>query len=119
MKRLFCVMLSVILVLSGNVYALEDGDMVNTKPVLIVTTDIGGGDVDDQQSMVRLLVYANEFDIKGIIPGSSMVDEGTTGEADLYACYEAYEKVYPNLIKHDPSFPTKEYLYSVTKEEIR
>jgi len=115
MKRLFCVMLSVILVLSGNVYALEDGDMVNTKPVLIVTTDIGGGDVDDQQSMVRLLVYANEFDIKGIIPGSSMVDEGTTGEADLYACYEAYEKVYPNLIKHDPSFPTKEYLYSVTK----
>ena len=115
MKKLTCIILSVILILSGNVYALEDGDMVNTKPVLIITTDIGGGDVDDQQSMVRLLVYANEFDIKGIIPGSSMVDEGTTGEADLYACYEAYEKVYPNLIKHDPSFPTKEYLYSVTK----
>lgn len=115
MKRLLCFILTVALLLSGSVYALEDADMVNTKPVLIVTTDIGGGDVDDQQSMVRLLVYANEFDIKGIIPGSSMVGDGTTGEDDLYVCYESYEKVYPNLVKHDPSFPTKEYLYSVTK----
>ena len=116
MKRLFCIMLTIAMLLSGSVYAVEeDAPVVNTKPVLIVTTDIGGGDVDDQQSMVRLLVYANEFDIKGIIPGSSMVGDGTLGEDDLYVCYEAYEKVYPNLIKHDPSFPTKEYLYSVTK----
>ena len=36
------------------------------NPRLIVTTDIGQ-DPDDQQSMVRLLHYANEFDIEGII----------------------------------------------------
>jgi len=37
-----------------------------TKPRLIVLTDIGG-DPDGQQSMVRLLLYANEFDIEGLI----------------------------------------------------
>ena len=33
------------------------------KPRLIVTTDIGG-DPDDQQSMIRLMLYSNEFDIE-------------------------------------------------------
>src|SRR5688572_13794282 len=33
---------------------------------LIVETD-AGGDPDDEQSLVRLLVYASEFDIEGLI----------------------------------------------------
>ena len=39
-------------------------------PRLLVTTDIGG-DPDDQQSLVRLMVYANEFDLEGIITSAS------------------------------------------------
>ncbi len=42
----------------------------DAKPRLIVLTDIGG-DPDDQQSMVRLLVHANEFDIEGLIATAS------------------------------------------------
>ena len=34
------------------------------RPRLCVLTDIGG-DPDDQQSMIRLMVYANEFEIEG------------------------------------------------------
>ena len=34
-----------------------------SPPRLAVLTDIGG-DPDDQQSMIRLMVYANEFDIE-------------------------------------------------------
>ncbi len=33
------------------------------KPRLIVLTDIGG-DPDDQQSMIRLMLYSNEFEIE-------------------------------------------------------
>src|SRR5262245_29931988 len=39
------------------------------KVRLVVLTDIGG-DPDDEQSMVRLVLYANEFDIEGLIAAS-------------------------------------------------
>ncbi len=45
------------------------------RPRLIVLTDIGG-DPDDQQAMVRLLTYANEFEIEGLIASAA----GTPGE---------------------------------------
>jgi len=45
------------------------------RPRLVVLTDIGG-DPDDQQSMIRLLVHANEFVIEGLIATAS----GTPGE---------------------------------------
>ena len=45
------------------------------KPRLIVLTDVGG-DADDEQSMVRLLLYANEFEIEGLIASAS----GIAGE---------------------------------------
>jgi phosphoribosylcarboxyaminoimidazole (NCAIR) mutase len=35
-----------------------------------------GGDPDDQQSMIRLMVYANEFQIEALIASAS----GTPGE---------------------------------------
>ena len=45
------------------------------RPRLIVLTDTGG-DPDDQQSMVRLMAFANEFAIEGLIASAS----GTPGE---------------------------------------
>ena len=44
-------------------------------PRLLVLTDIGG-DPDDQQSMVRLMLYTNEFEIEGLIASAA----GTPGE---------------------------------------
>src|SRR5207245_11614288 len=40
------------------------------KPRVIIETD-AGGDPDDEQSLVRFLVYANEWDIEGIIANRS------------------------------------------------
>jgi hypothetical protein len=48
---------------------------VGAKPRLIVLTDIGG-DPDDRQSMIRLMLYSNEFEIEGLIASAS----GTPGE---------------------------------------
>ena len=80
----------------------------NDKPRLIVLTDIGG-DPDDQQSMIRLMVHANEFDIEGLIASAA----GVPGELKtdvvkpqlIREIVEAYGKVQPNLDKHDPTFP--------------
>jgi hypothetical protein len=56
-------------------------------PRLLVLTDIGG-DPDDQQSMVRLMIHANEFEIEGLIASAS----GTPGELKK-------ETVQPDLIR--------------------
>ena len=40
----------------------------STKTRVIVTSD---GEIDDECSMVRFLLYANEWDIEGIITSSS------------------------------------------------
>jgi len=77
-------------------------------PRLAVLTDIGG-DPDDQQSMVRLMVYANEFNIELLLASAS----GTRGELKqavtrpdlILALIDAYEKVLPNLKKHAANWP--------------
>jgi hypothetical protein len=89
------------------------------SPRLLITTDIGG-DPDDQQSLVRLMVYSNEFDIEGIVTSAS----GTPGELKEAAVrpdlveeiIRDYQSVYPNLLKHDSKFPNPEYLFSIVKK---
>jgi hypothetical protein len=88
------------------------------KPRLVVLTDIGG-DPDDQQSMIRLLVHANEFVIEGLIATAS----GTPGELKeavtkpqlIREQIEAYSQVWPNLRKHADGFPKAESLLSIVK----
>jgi Protein of unknown function (DUF1593) len=83
------------------------------KPRLLVLTDIGE-DPDDQQSMIRLMVHANEFEIEGLIASAS----GFPGERKkeevrphlIREIVEAYGKVQPNLIKHHPDFPNAKVL---------
>lgn len=92
---------------------------ITQKPRILVTTDIGG-DPDDQQSLVRLMVYANEFDIEGLVSSAA----GTPGELKEKIVYpekinriiNSYEQVYLNLLKHDNSFPAPQQLYSVVKK---
>jgi len=88
------------------------------KPRLLVLTDIGG-DPDDQQSLVRLLTYANEFDLEGLIASAS----GTPGELKenvvrtdlILATLAAYGEVRDNLEKHAHGFPTQGALEAVVR----
>lgn len=94
-------------------------DSFSEKPILIVTTDIGG-DPDDQQSLTRLLVYSNEFDIRGLIASAS----GTRGELGVDTIkvqlirdhIQAYGKVHKNLLKHSPGFPDPNTLLAKVKK---
>jgi hypothetical protein len=86
------------------------------RPRLCVLTDIGG-DPDDQQSLVRLLIYANEFEIEGLLATSS----GTLGElADatprtdlIHATIDAYGAGLPNLTRHAAGWPEPAALHAV------
>lgn len=81
---------------------------------IIVTSD---GEIDDECSLVRFLLYTNEWDVEGIISSSSQYHwQGHRWAGDDWAepYLEAYAQVYPNLVLHDKNYPTPEYLKSVT-----
>jgi hypothetical protein len=83
------------------------------RPRLAVLTDIGG-DPDDQQSLVRLMVYANEFEIEALVASAS----GTPGELkqavtrpDLICeIIGGYGRALPNLRKHAHDWPEADAL---------
>ncbi len=84
------------------------------KPRVIVTSD---GEIDDECSMVRFLLYASEWDIEGIITSSSQYHwhgHNWAGDDWIDPYLEAYTEVYPNLVLHDEGYPAPEYLRSVT-----
>ena len=83
---------------------------VAAKPRIIVTSD---GEIDDECSMVRCLLYANEWDLEAIITSSSQYHwqgHRWAGDDWVQPYLNAYSKVYPNLVKHDPRYPTPKYL---------
>ncbi|WP_253157624.1 DUF1593 domain-containing protein [Stieleria tagensis] len=96
----------------------QSQELTQQPPRLVVLTDIGG-DPDDQQAMVRLMVYANEFQIEGLIASAS----GTPGELKqaitrpdlIREIIQAYDKVRPNLTKHANDWPTAETLLACVK----
>ncbi len=82
----------------------------NEKPQVIITTD---GEIDDECSMVRCLLYANDWDIEGIVTSSSQYHwhgHKWAGDDWMDPYLDAYEKVYPNLVQQDKSYPTPQYL---------
>ncbi len=78
------------------------------KSRLIVLTDIGG-DPDDQMSMVRLMTYANHFDIEGLIATHKSGNNPVEPEY-IQMIVEAYGKVRDNLELHEAGYPTAAYL---------
>lgn len=113
------------------------------KPRVIVTCD---PELDDHNSLIRYLLFSTDFDTEGLIYASSQFHwkgdgKGTTqyipgreysrpgrdlgpqthwrwaeGERFIDEDVEAYEKVYPNLVKHNRDYPTPEHLKSIIRE---
>ena len=79
---------------------------------IIVSTDIGGTDFDDCQSMVHLLVYADTYDIEGII--SSPYGDG--GKEHILEAIDAYEADYPRLTAYSAKYPTADSLRKIVKQ---
>ncbi|MCA9882868.1 MAG: DUF1593 domain-containing protein [Anaerolineae bacterium] len=89
----------------------------NMKPRIIVITDIGGNDTDDEQSMVRFLVYSNEFDVEGLIASADVNHNGNSTHPEmLREIIDLYGEVHENLILHDPDYPTADYLQGIVRQ---
>ena len=75
-------------------------------------TDIAN-EPDDQMSMVRLLVYSNQLDIEGLIATTSTWMKNKVRPDVIHTLIDAYEQVLPNLLRHQPGFPSAESLRAV------
>lgn len=84
------------------------------KPRVIVLTDITN-EPDDEESMVRFLVYSNEYDVEGLIATTSVWLRDKVRPENICERIEAYGKVRKNLLKHATGYPTTEHLLSITK----
>jgi hypothetical protein len=78
-----------------------------------VTPPAQCSDPDDVQSMVRFLVYADDFDVEGLI-ASAGTFANVARKTNILNILDLYEQVYPNLIKHDSGYPTAGKLRSIT-----
>ena len=84
------------------------------KPQVIVLTDIGG-DTDDEQSLVRFLYYADQFDIKAICATSRLGHGQDIKPEIIQKQLAAYGEIYPNLIQHKKDFPHPDILAKLIK----
>jgi hypothetical protein len=107
----FLVGLAAALADTNSVLASEDKHEI--KPRVFVLTDISN-EPDDEESLVRFLVYANEFDVEGLVATTSTWLRNRTREDIIRRFIAAYGEVRPNLLKHAPGYPTTEQLLAVT-----
>ena len=102
----------------------------------IVTAD---PELDDLNSLLRLLLYTNEVDLQGLVYASSRFHwrgdgAGTTfflpdreydspqtswrwapGERFIHDAVEAYAEAYPNLAVHDDRYPSPDALRGIIR----
>ena len=105
--------IAVILVLFTANHTLAQSN--KTKPRVLVLTDIEN-EPDDAMSTVRFLTYCNQWDVEGLVATTSVHQQKKTAAWRLKEIIEAYGQVRDNLEKHEPGFPTKDYLLSIVKE---
>lgn len=84
---------------------------------VIILTDIEA-DPDDTQSLIRLLLYSNQIDIKGLVGTTSCWYQHKVNPESIIKVIKAYGKVQTNLLKHEEGFPTEEYFLSLVKSGL-
>ncbi len=84
------------------------------KPRVLILTDIEN-EPDDAQSLVRFVLYSNQFDVEGIVATTSCWQRDEIADWRIYEILDAYEKVQPNLLKHEQGYPEAEDLRKLVK----
>lgn len=83
----------------GNISAQQP---VPERPRILITTDIGGTDPDDNQSMMHFLLYCNEFDTEGLVSSPSY---GNGNDREIIRMIGLYEQDLPTLKQHAEGYP--------------
>ena len=103
----------ILLILNNAAFAQHRVIISSDFPPFPVTNS----DPDDVQSMVRFLLYSNEFDVEALIASA-----GTFGmvaeKQNILDILDKYDEVDENLRTKDSNYPTADYLRSVTFEGL-
>jgi len=108
------------ILLIGTPNLMDPTEVAAPRPRLVVLTDISSltaeeAEPDDGQSLIRLMLYADAFDIEGLV-ASSNLGHGQKVRPDLIRQgVDAYAKARPNLILHDPRYPPADALRATVK----
>jgi len=94
--------------------AAQPAHVAGLWPRVIVSTDIGGTDFDDFQSLVHLLLYADVIDLEGLI--ASPWGPAPDRKRHLLNLISVYEKDYPNLRGWSPDYPAPDRLRAIAKQ---
>ncbi len=89
------------------------GQKTSERPRILISTDIGGTDPDDNQSMMHYLLYCNEFDCEGLISSPSYGDGNVS---EIIRMIGLYEKDLPELQKHAEGWPSADSLRAIAKQ---
>jgi hypothetical protein len=105
----------------------------NYRPRIVISTDIppldvipGGlgygppekrSDPDDLQSLVRFLVYSDDFRVEALIASSGTL-ANVANKKNLLDMIEQYAKVEGELRLNDPAYPTSDYLRQRTYQGL-
>ncbi|KAK5800544.1 hypothetical protein VI817_002756 [Penicillium citrinum] len=89
-----------------------------TKPRVFILSDISN-EPDDAESLVRYLLYSNQFATEGLVACTSTWMKDKVCPQDMHKIIDGYEKVVQNLNAHahpnDP-YPTAQYMRSLIKK---
>ena len=104
-------------------------ELIHAQPRVVITTDFppvdvypgGAGygspekrsDTDDIQSMIRFLLYSNEFEVEGLV-ASSATFANIANKQNILDLLYLYDYVDENLQKHDSRYPAAAELRSLT-----
>src|SRR6188508_2807370 len=82
------------------------------RPRIVVMTDIAN-EPDDQMSVIRFLLYSNQWDVEGLVATTSTWMKAKVRPDVILTLLDAYEKVQPNLLKHAKGYPTAASLRAI------
>lgn len=86
---------------------------VPVKPRILISTDIGGSDPDDNQSITHFLMYSHLFQTEGLVSSPSY---GSGSKKELLRMIDLYEKDLPKLQTQQKGYPSPDELRAVCKQ---
>ena len=99
-------------VLNGLAQAQQPNRRAHSRHRVLVSTDIGGSDPDDFQSMVHFLVYSDLFDVEGLVSSPW----GPGRKAHILEVIDRYEADYARLRTWSERYTSPDRLRSITKQ---
>lgn len=87
------------------------------KPRVFILSDISN-EPDDAESLVRYLLYSNQFKTEGLVAVTSTWMKDKVCPQDMHKIIDAYAGAVDNLNKHahpDCPYPTADYFRSIIK----